>query len=76
MAGTAGTPTRPRGEESLVVVGEAEKDNNGRRTTGLCGAVKCSGLPDAPVSQGGQGYISMTSCGRVLIAVSLPDSGC
>lgn len=37
----AETLIKPRGEESLVVVGEAEKEEDGaRRTAGLCGAPK------------------------------------
>lgn len=37
----AETLSKPRGEESLVVVGEAEKEGDGeRRTVGVCGAHK------------------------------------
>lgn len=52
----AGTLSKPRGEESLLVAGVAEKEEDGRRrTVGLC-----SGHPDALVSQGNQAHISRT----------------
>lgn len=41
---TAGPLTKPRGEESLVVAEEAEEEEDGRRTVGLCRAVSVLGI--------------------------------
>ena len=46
--GRAGTLNKPRGEESLVVVREAEEEEDGGRR--MVGPLNCSGHPDAPVS--------------------------
>lgn len=46
--GRARTLNKPRGEESLVVAGEAEEEEDGGRR--MVGPLSGSGHPDAPVS--------------------------